>query len=225
MHLTSASEAQETLRAKGTSYTQKFFNSGKTPTCAKDETTVDDFLSKSLLSAPDFLKIDTDGHDYFVLQGARGLLNDISLLGIQIECQFHGAPGPDQNTFSNIDELLRASGFSLFVLDTHKYSRPELPQPFVLNLFGQSTSGQIQWGEAVYFRDPTVNSEFLNFIAEDEASLVHFLRLLLYFDLPDVAAATVRKISGAKLTDYDWLDVFLGELVPSNLIGASTYKK
>ena len=99
-----------------------------------------------------------------------------------------------------------------------------MPQPFVWELFGQTTSGQIQWGEAVYFRDPTVNSEFLNFIAEDEASLVHFLRLLLYFDLPDVAAATVRKISGARLTGRDWFDVFLDELVPPNLIGASTYR-
>jgi hypothetical protein len=151
-------------------------------------------------------------------------LNDVSLLGIQVECQFHGPPGPHQNTFSNIDELLRESGFSLFVLDTHKYSRADLPQPFVWELFGQTTSGQIQWGEAVYFRDPTINPEFLDLIAEDEASLVHFLRLLLYFDLPDVAAATIRKISGAKLTEHGWFDVFLDELVPPNLIGASTYK-
>jgi hypothetical protein len=109
MHLTSASEAQDTLRAKGTSYTQKFFNSGKTPTFAKDETTVDDFLSTSALQAPDFLKIDTDGHDYFVLQGSRGILSDFRLQGVQVECQFHAAPEPHQNTFSNIDELLIAS--------------------------------------------------------------------------------------------------------------------
>jgi hypothetical protein len=223
-HLTSAWAAQETLRVKGTSYTQQIFNSGQAPTYAKEETTVDDFLSESQLPAPTFLKVDTDGHDYFVLKGARGILSDFSLLGIQVECQFHGAPGPNQNTFSNIDELLRASGFSLFVLDTHKYSRTELPQPFVWELFGQTASGQIQWGEAVYFRDPTVNPGFLDLIAEDEASLVHFLRLLLYFDLPDIAAATVRKISGAKLTDHDWFDVFLDELVPPNLIGASTYR-
>lgn len=42
----------------------------------------------------DFIKIDTDGSDYEVLQGAHGLLRDGGILGLQVEAQFHGAVLP-----------------------------------------------------------------------------------------------------------------------------------
>lgn len=223
-HLTSAFAAQETLRPKGSSYTQEVFNSGAAPSFAKERTTVSDFLTKARQKSPNFLKIDTDGHDYYVLEGARVALEDYALLGVQIECQFHGTPSLNHNTFSNIDELMRRSGFSLFALETHKYSRAELPQPFVWDLFGQTTSGQVQWGEAVYFRDPTLHPEFLTYLSENEPELAHFLRLLLYFELPDVAAAAIAAVSKIKTSHPTWFEEFLDQIVPVNLIGASTHK-
>ena len=168
-HLTSALAAQESLADRGTSYTQEIFNSGFKPTYTDAWTSLSDFLEERGKPVPNFLKVDTDGHDFFVLQGADRSLSSLELFGVEVECQFHGKSGPRENTFANIDEYLRSRGFSLFSLETHKYSRADLPQPFVWNLFAQTTSGQIQWGEAVYFRDPTTHEEFRKHLAGNES--------------------------------------------------------
>ena len=65
----------------------------------------------------------------------------------------HGASHPYANTFANIDGLLREWGFSLFDVDLWRYSRRSLPDKFYYQLAGQTVTGQVQWGEAVYFRD------------------------------------------------------------------------
>ena len=62
-------------------------------------------------------------------------------------------PTPTANTFANIDGLLREWGFTLFDLDLWRYSRRSLPDKFVYRLAGQTVTGQVQWGEAVYFRE------------------------------------------------------------------------
>ncbi len=101
----------------------------------------------------DFLKIDTDGHDFDVLIGARQLLKNKHCLGICIESQFHGDIGDNANTFSNIDQFLRENGFTLFDLQIHKYSRRDLPGKFLISIPAQTDTGQVQWADAMYFRD------------------------------------------------------------------------
>lgn len=224
-HLTSAHAAQEVLRLRGTSYTQEIFNAGASPTFTDNWTNISEFIRSHGKAVPNFLKVDTDGHDYFVLEGAGDVLESNDLFGVQVECQFHGTPGLGHNTFSSIDELLRSKGFSLFVLETHKYSRADLPQPFVWNLFAQTISGQIQWGEAVYFRDPTIDDNFRNHLAADENALVNFLRFLLYFDLPDMVAATINSNRSQQGVAIEWAERVLDEIVPTNLLGARTYSR
>lgn len=101
----------------------------------------------------DFLKIDTDGHDIEVLYGAEKTLDSAPVLGLMVESQFHGALHERANTFANVDRLLRSHGFSLFDLEVHRYSRAELPLPFVYALPGQTRGGQAAWGDALYLRD------------------------------------------------------------------------
>lgn len=224
-HLTSAFAAQQVLQQNGASYVQTMFNNGQPPTYTNRKISLDSFLSKNSEAAPNFLKIDTDGSDFSVLAGARNALSNLSLLGVQVECQFHGPSGRKHNTFSNIDDLMRESGFSLFVLEPHKYSRAELPQDFVWNLFGQTTVGQVQWAEAVYFRDPTCQQDFRVALSQDEGQLINFLKLLLIHDLPDVAAATLISIRPTKETSRSWESAFLDSLVPRNSFGAQNYSE
>jgi hypothetical protein len=224
-HLTSAHAAQETLRGKGTSYTQEMFNTGISPTYTDKKITISEFLDSASKPTPNFLKVDTDGHDYFVLEGAGDLLDSNSLIGIKVECQFHGELGPRKNTFSNIDDLLRSKGFTLFALDTHKYSRADLPQPFVWNLFGQTISGQVQWGEAVYFRDPTIDGDFCTHLADNEDVLIHYITFLLLSSLPDMVAATINTLVNIRGLQIPWAQSFLDEIVPRNLLGAKSYNK
>jgi FkbM family methyltransferase len=223
-HLTSAFTAQESLQRRGTSYVQTVFNHGEVPSYTDKRITLDSFLSEQS-DTVNFLKVDTDGNDFFVLSGAKRALADLSLLGVQVECQFHGLIGNEQNTFSNIDNLMRSNGFSLFLLEPHKYSRAELPQEFVWKLFGQTNVGQVQWAEAVYFRDPTIQQKFRASLSQDESLLINFLKLLLIFDLPDVAAATVLGVLNTQYKSPSWGGPFLDSLVPKKNLGAKSYEE
>src|SRR5262249_36530098 len=42
---------------------------------------------------------------------------------------------------------------SLFALTPYRYSRADLPAPFVYEIPAQTTVGQVSWGEALYLRD------------------------------------------------------------------------
>ncbi|HEY1305781.1 MAG TPA: FkbM family methyltransferase [Vicinamibacterales bacterium] len=134
-------------------FVQAVFNSGAPVEFTTRTVTLDQFLASSPHLRPDFLKIDTDGSDFQVLLGAATLLESPTLLGISIESQFHGAVHDYANVFSNIDRFLRQRGFTLFDLNACKYSRAELPAPFAISKPAQTVSGQVQWGDALYFRD------------------------------------------------------------------------
>jgi FkbM family methyltransferase len=102
--------------------------------------------------AGDFLKLDAEGAELDILQGAD--LRDT--LGIFTEVRFHsesnGCP-----TFSEVDLYLRQEGFRLYGLKTSQHSRKVMPYPD--NGSGKrgrpayTTKGQVQDGDAIYFRD------------------------------------------------------------------------
>src|SRR5262249_41594091 len=137
---------------------------------------------------PDFLKIDTDGGDFLVLMGAERVLDD-GVLGIQLEAMFHGAVHEYANTFDNVDRYLRRRGFSLFELTPYRYSRADLPAPFVYDIPAQTTMGQVVWGEALYLRDlahPSYDETFGYRSTPERVLKICCLHAL--FDLHDCAA-------------------------------------
>jgi FkbM family methyltransferase len=134
-------------------YVKEAYNRGQEVLFSSRRITLDDYFPSEQRGAIDFLKIDTDGSDYQVLMGAKELLESGALLGITVECHFHGDVHEHSNIFCNIDRFLRGCGFSLFDLDVQRYSRAELPRPFLRNDPGPTLGGQAQWAEALYFRD------------------------------------------------------------------------
>jgi len=149
----SRSSSLRAARLGEMNYEKEVFNRGQEMTFSSRRIALDDYFPADQRGAIDFIKIDTDGFDYPVLVGATEILESGAALGVTIECQFHGAVHDHANLFCNIDRLLRARGFSLYDLEVHRYSRAELPQPFVYDIPAQTLRGQIQWGEALYFRD------------------------------------------------------------------------
>jgi FkbM family methyltransferase len=120
--------------------------------------TIDDFCQKNNIQDIDFIKIDTDGHDFMVLKGAEKTLTELKTLGVMVEAQFHGIPHPEANTFANIDNYLRNLGFSLFDLEIYRYSRASLPSEFLYKFIpAQTKTGQVLWGDAIYFRDLAID--------------------------------------------------------------------
>ena len=191
---TSAARAS---RVTKTDYIREQFNQGAAVRYADDRTTIDEFCSAHDLSCVDFIKVDTDGHDYYVLCGARDTLTNHGVLGVEVECQFHGTPHPHANTFANIDRYLRELGFALFQMDVWRYTRGALPGRFHYDIMAQTTTGPVQWCEALYLLDPVTRPDL--FTTLKSSQLLKLLMLYDIFGLPDCAAELIMELSARKI--------------------------
>jgi FkbM family methyltransferase len=193
----SAMKAQALLQMN---YVEQVFNAGAPQLYADRHVVLDDVITVDDQPAVDFIKIDTDGHDFPVLLGTEELLQRGGALGFSIEAQFHGASHDYANTFSNIDRFMRSHGFSLFDLEPYRYSRAALPAPFAHDIPAQTLSGQVMWGEAVYFRD-LADPDYERMWSY-EVTPERVLKLACLFDLfslPDCAAELLvtRDVNGS----------------------------
>jgi hypothetical protein len=188
---TSAVRAQ---RVAGLDYAREHYNAGAEVVWSERRLELDEFFGPAERPAIDFVKVDTDGHDYPVLLGARDLLSAGGVLGLSVEVQFHGPVHEHANLFSQIDLLLRGHGFTLFDLDTYRYTRAALPGRFVYDIPAQTTTGQVLWGEAIYLRDlGDPGYERMWGRTFDDAKLVKLACLFELFGLPDCAAELLLK--------------------------------
>lgn len=145
--------AWRAMQAMKLDYVQQVFNSGEEMKLADRMVEIDEYCAERKLDRVDFIKVDTDGHDIEVLLGAMQTMASRGVLGLQVECQFHGPVHPRANVFSNIDQLMREAGFTLFELDVWSYTRGDLPGAFTYDIAAQTLGGQVQFADAVYMRD------------------------------------------------------------------------
>lgn len=175
-------------------YVEDYFNRGQEEKYASEKFSLDEFVRDRDISSVDFIKIDTDGSDYEVLLGARDMLASTQVLGLSVECQFHGTVSRQANLFSNIDLFLRERGFSLFDIDLWRYTRAALPGRFVYDIPAQTHQGQIMWGEALYLRDlgdDTYEEQWKSAFSTEK-----ILKLFCFFEifgLPDCMAELLFK--------------------------------
>lgn len=156
------------------------------------------------------LKIDVDGADLAVLNSAQDALDDDRLLAVVIEVNFHGTADETDNTFHNVDRMLRAQGFELFNLSTRRYSARALPARFVFDFPAQTETGRILQGDAVYVRDMASPSMLERFSAMRPCEQLKLACLFDVFGLPDCAAELVLLAESRidELTDpIDLLDL------------------
>jgi FkbM family methyltransferase len=138
------------------SYIQKHFNHSQQLVYTDRKISLDRYFDENYVDTIDFIKIDTDGFDYETLHGAQKILIEKNVLGVLIECEFHGMQHPHSNVFHNIDRLLTALGFYLYSIDANEYTRRALPGKFLYNIPAQTQSGQVMWGDALYLRYPVI---------------------------------------------------------------------
>lgn len=145
---------------------------------------------------PDFLKVDAEGADYEVLEGASEALTT-SILGVQVEVSFisrHvGAAG-----FADTDALLRRAGFSLFSLNREHWVRRN-------RVSCATAQPQLIWADAVYFLDRRTFLSRLRGAAPDTriATLTKFVLLLLCYGSFDYALEVVDAAEAALLIPED----------------------
>jgi FkbM family methyltransferase len=107
-----------------------------------------------------FLKLDTQGSELDILEGAGSLLDDC--LGIEVEVEFSPLY-VGQPLFADIDAYLRQKDFVLWRLGdlTHYSANParqrlrrrEHAYYDNLHVSAQAGNGRLMWGNALYFRD------------------------------------------------------------------------
>lgn len=151
--------------------------------------TLDKWAQEQGIQYIDYMKLDTQGSELDILRGAGKLLNQISLIEVEVEFTEIYAGQP---LFADVDAFMRANGFALWNLNNfvhysvvnqaeltacttsfHNSKRFELQNP----------GGQLYWGHALY-----VNSKFLDKNLQQQfklriEELIEVSRNLNLFDL------------------------------------------
>lgn len=106
---------------------------------------LDEFLKEKNVSDIDFVKLDTQGSELNILQGAPFILAQ-SVFGLEIEVYFSelykNAP-----LFSEIDLYVRKFGFDLIDLRTVSWKR-------TVGAYVGNSKGQLAFADALYFKKP-----------------------------------------------------------------------
>lgn len=114
---------------------------------------LDNQLSENKIDDVDFLKIDTQGTELYILEGGRSILNK-SIFGIETEVEF--APlYQEQPLFSDVDTFIRKFGFEIFDLNIGFWKRAR-----GINYGGPK--GQLVDANAVYFKSLSALKEMLD---------------------------------------------------------------
>lgn len=137
----------------------------------------------------DFIKIDTDGYDLEAALSAVDIIRSCGVLGFMIETPFTGAYQDTENSFHNIDRLMRRNGFIPYAMAHRQYSRAALPARFLLGIPAQTVSGPVLWADTVYLRDGA-SSQYVAVWGEELEPLTVLKLACVYelFGVPDCAA-------------------------------------
>jgi hypothetical protein len=165
----------------------------------------------------DFLKIDVDGPDFDVLRSANSLLERPGLLGVAVEVCFYGSHDANDNSFHNMDRLMRQKGFDLFGLSVRKYASAALPIRYWDVHPSMTVEGRPVQGDAIYIRDFSSRARRAEAAAVSDEKLAKAAALFSLFTLQDQAAELliVHRDRLSRLLDVEQaLDLLAQEVQP-----------
>ena len=159
-----------------------------------DVDTLDHQLESQSIDDIDFIKVDTQGSELFVLQGATSTL-ERSVVGVEVEVEF-ASIYQEQPLFADVDRHLRDLGFQLFDLRPVYWKRDtgrSLGGPY----------GQIVWADALYLKQLPVLSAMVRGLEPDlrKSKVLRALSVSLLYGYHDYALAIAR--SAADLLSRD----------------------
>jgi FkbM family methyltransferase len=150
---------------------------------------LDEVLSEAALTDVDFIKLDTQGSELAILEGATKILAD-SVFGLEIEVYF-AELYKDQPLFADVDPFVRQRGFDLIDICTTSWKHS-------IDMSLGFAKGRVMWADTLYFRSPQKMREILKNMDDRLAfsKLLHALsvcQLYGFFDyaieLLDIAAS------------------------------------
>jgi FkbM family methyltransferase len=191
----------------------------------------DNIVDAESIENVDFVKLDAEGAELDILQGCERLLQRGAVLGVEFECRFQKAP-EDAPVFGEIDAFLRSRGFTLFDLDTHHFSRRQLPLPMAWDyrddegnpVPGPTTDGQVITGDALYFRD--LGREPPPQGPMDRKDVERVLKLAAMFEIHSLGdcAAELLLQNRTALSEHVDVDALLDGLPPAFYAGRGGYR-
>ena len=174
-------------------------------------------LENKKINQPNFLKIDVEGAEYDVLEGASEIISNDSCLGIKIECRFDtwyvNSKNIPNKTFSEIDIYLRKFGYKLYDLKTFNHGRKSLNHTYTLMNKGETVPGgstkygQISVCDAIYFKDPVLKNNNLRFDTKDP-NLIKMAILMDVYSQFDSAAEILKILSKKDVIFKDILNFY-----------------
>jgi len=129
-----------------------------------DTVTLTDFLQDKSLQQIDFLKIDTEGHDLFALQGFPWE----QLQPAVIECEFEDAKTvPLGYNFHDIATYLVEKGYQVYVSEWHPIVRYGIRHDWhSLARYPCELANANGWGNLLAFREPIDESELMKVVQQ-----------------------------------------------------------
>lgn len=153
---------------------------------------LDDQLQMRDITDVDFVKVDTQGSELLVLQGAQDVLAS-SVAGVEVEVEF-SAIYKGQPLFADVDTFLRGLGFLLFDLRPCYWKREA----------GRSLGGprgQVIWADALYLKSPLALRAGLAPLAPElrQSKVLRAISISLLYGYSDYALEILR-VAGDVLT-------------------------
>ena len=158
--------------------------------------TLDAALQQAGVQDIDFIKLDTQGSELFILQGAAETLRR-EALGVEVELEFTQVY-KDQPLFGDVDQFLRNSGFALFdFVDVARWQRANI---------GASIHGcksQIIFANALYIKE---KDSFFADVRPDKSKLFRAVSICVLYEC------------------FDYAIVLLQEGLKKNIVDAAEYR-
>lgn len=155
---------------------------------------LDNQLKKCAITDVDFIKIDTQGSELFILQGATDILRN-SVFGLEIEVEFIELY-EKQPLFADIDSFMRQLGFQLFDLRKAYWKR-------AIGKNVKGGKGQVVFGDALYFKQEEVF--FKNLDANQrknvKSKILKAISICIVFGYIDYAIAICKEASNRNIID------------------------
>jgi len=183
---------------------------------------LDSVVKENDIKYVDYIKVDVEGAELDVLEGAEKLLEN-NVLAIRAEVLFVEAH-KNRPLFSEIEMFLRKKGFMLYGLYPMQRLRNALPGRLYPEQ--ETVEGQIVCGETIFFRDAVAEIQGWRptKMVWDKVNVIKLASMLEVYHLKDCAVELLQVAKYKGILEKEEANGCI-DLLASNIEGINSYKQ